>query len=264
MHYPNKTNEELCELYQAGDINALEDILIKNHALIVAISKKFLYLGNNNMELDDLISIARIAAVESLQMYDCSQTTCKCSSYLSTKVRWALHKALEDTGFVCHIPNHMTQRAYKVIKLDSKLSHICKNEKIKNATIMKELNLTAKEFDEALRVCDYIMNACSLNKKSSDDGRAAEIGELVVEDTTLLEDVVIDATLTDEMNKIMEVLNAQEKKVIGLRFHNCLTLDKIGVLLGVSRARVGQIEKKALEKLKPLAIKNNLQAYLYA
>ena len=86
----------------------------------------------------------------------------------------------------------------------------------------------------------------------------------MVEDTELLEDVVINSTLAEEINKIMCTLNEKEKKVIGLRFHHCLTLEKIGTVLGVSRARAGQIEQKALAKLKELAIQNNLKEYLYA
>ncbi len=53
---------------------------------------------------------------------------------------------------------------------------------------------------------------------------------------------------------LKRVLNAQEKEIISLRFGfpdgDTMTLEQAGKILGLTRERVRQIEKKALDKLR--------------
>ncbi len=59
----------------------------------------------------------------------------------------------------------------------------------------------------------------------------------------------------DKRSEILgRILNNQEKQVISLRFgisgDNDMTLEQVGKNLGLTRERVRQIEKKALNRLK--------------
>ena len=68
------------------------------------------------------------------------------------------------------------------------------------------------------------------------------------------EQVAIQASLQEALHEAMQGLREREKLVLKLRFglegEESLTLEKVGAILGVSRSRLGQIEAKALRKLR--------------
>ena len=65
---------------------------------------------------------------------------------------------------------------------------------------------------------------------------------------------------------LKRVLNNQEKEIISLRFgipdDNNMTLEQVGKNLGLTRERVGQIEQKALIKLREHPSLKFLKDYL--
>lgn len=64
----------------------------------------------------------------------------------------------------------------------------------------------------------------------------------------------------DEINKLLEKLSSKQRDIIRLRFGfengQTKTLEEIGQIMGVTRERIRQIEKKALERLKILILKH--------
>tara|TARA_Y100000385_G_C12535252_1_gene401341 strand:- start:10 stop:258 length:249 start_codon:yes stop_codon:yes gene_type:complete len=65
---------------------------------------------------------------------------------------------------------------------------------------------------------------------------------------------------------IKQILNNEEKQILSLRFGipdgNNMTLEQVGKSLGLSRARVRQIEKQALNKLQNHPSVSFLKDYL--
>jgi RNA polymerase primary sigma factor len=65
----------------------------------------------------------------------------------------------------------------------------------------------------------------------------------------------------DEINKLLEQLSSKLRNIIKLRFGfedgQTRTLEEIGQIMGVTRERIRQIEKKALERLKKLILKHH-------
>ena len=96
----------------------------------------------------------------------------------------------------------------------------------------------------------------------------------IVDDTVSTPDhKVYSDNLTDDISRIMTVLNPKEKDVISMRYGlykdgERKTLEEIAHMYGISRERVRQIENKALFKLKKCInketnpkLKENLKNY---
>lgn len=67
----------------------------------------------------------------------------------------------------------------------------------------------------------------------------------------------------DDVNRLLDFLEPREQQILRLRTGldgapNPLTLEKIGLLFGISKERVRQVQLRAIRKLRTLALANNI------
>jgi RNA polymerase primary sigma factor len=92
-------------------------------------------------------------------------------------------------------------------------------------------------------------------------------GELV-EDTDELSpaDIVAQAMLRDQVTAALSCLSERERAVVRLRFGlddgRTRTLEEVGNVLGVTRERIRQIERRTLSKLRQEELTAELREYL--
>lgn len=80
-----------------------------------------------------------------------------------------------------------------------------------------------------------------------------------------VEETYIKSTLTEEINELLSQIPAREQQILRLRFgfdDEPKTLEEIGKMLGLSRERVRQIEKRAKDLLRAKAKTKALKDYL--
>ncbi|MEY3334303.1 MAG: hypothetical protein RLZZ176_2606, partial [Cyanobacteriota bacterium] len=86
------------------------------------------------------------------------------------------------------------------------------------------------------------------------DNYDTELGEMLEDTGATPEDFVMQTSLSSDLERMMSELTPQQKEVISLRFGladgQSLTLARIGEILNISRERVRQIEREALNKLR--------------
>jgi RNA polymerase sigma factor (sigma-70 family) len=81
------------------------------------------------------------------------------------------------------------------------------------------------------------------------------------------EEESLQALLKDQLKQLLhEVLTDRERRVVQLRYgledYHPRTLNEVGKVFGISRERVRQIQKQAINKLKSPKVKDQLRAYL--
>ncbi|MGH8056561.1 MAG: sigma-70 family RNA polymerase sigma factor, partial [Candidatus Entotheonellia bacterium] len=79
------------------------------------------------------------------------------------------------------------------------------------------------------------------------------------------EETYIKSTLTQEMDGLLSQLPPREQHILRLRFgfdDEPKTLEEVGKMLGLSRERVRQIEKRAKDLLRSKAKTKALKDYL--
>lgn len=79
------------------------------------------------------------------------------------------------------------------------------------------------------------------------------------------EEAYLNATLTQEIRDLLGELSAREQQILHLRFgmdDEPKTLEEIGGMLGLTRERVRQIEKRAKDRLRQKIRMRALPDYL--
>jgi RNA polymerase primary sigma factor len=78
--------------------------------------------------------------------------------------------------------------------------------------------------------------------------------------------LLMNESLTVEINRILSTLSDREAEVIklyfGLNKEHSLTLEEIGEKFNLTRERVRQIKEKAIRRLRHASRSKNLRAYL--
>jgi len=80
------------------------------------------------------------------------------------------------------------------------------------------------------------------------------------------EDYAMDMSLRDEVNELLKNLDDREAEIIRYRFgldgYAPLSLKEVGLIFNLTKERIRQIEKKALQQLKKPAEKQKLAVYV--
>ncbi len=124
----------------------------------------------------------------------------------------------------------------------------------------QELDLTPKQVREYLEKARVPL---SLDLRLGDN-YDTELGEMLEDPGASPEDFVMQSSLSYELESLIADLTPQQQQVITLRFGlndgKAMTLVKIGERLNISRERVRQIEREALNKLRKS--KGDMNEYL--
>ncbi len=177
-------------------------------------------------------------------------------SYVAMWMRQVMNRDMSPYDYNIRIPVHFSDRIDKIIR---KLSSSIYNNNYRDIELKElyELILSTNDCDEQ----DAWLMACVLTPAYSiedhiinlefEDDQNVTCGLLVECDT--YEDIY-HKDLRENIELILSSLSEREAMVIRLRNGfgdgEPMTLEEIGVRLGVTRERVRQIEAKAMEKLR--------------
>lgn len=111
--------------------------------------------------------------------------------------------------------------------------------------------ITYAEYSIKQRIIAFIKNHRHHELRSLDEPILEEGDEITLKDT-----LVSDSPATDErcfnrqVRDLLGNLKERERRIVELRFWDDKTTDEVSSLIQVSRARIGQIEARALRKLR--------------
>ena len=80
------------------------------------------------------------------------------------------------------------------------------------------------------------------------------------------QEALVREELIHTMEQLLAMLNARQQRILRLRFGmedgKCHSLEDVGQMLALSKERVRQVEKQAMEKLKKLGADMGLEDFL--
>jgi RNA polymerase primary sigma factor len=257
---PLLTREEEVELAtraQAGDQEALDKLIRSNLRYVVSVARKYIGCG---LSLADLINEGNIGLIQAAKRFDPTRGV-KFITYAVWWIRQAIMHALAEQGGTVRLPLKQMGTLHKIAESYRQYIHRTGAEP-SSTEIGKELDLPPEEVETILRVYRSYL---SLDAPISNDGEVSHLDLLQSKTLPSVEETYIKSTLTEEINELLSQIPAREQQILRLRFgfdDEPKTLEEIGKMLGLSRERVRQIEKRAKDLLRAKAKTKALKDYL--
>lgn len=258
---PLLTDEEERELRKKASSNAeaLEKLVKSNLRLVVKIAKEYLDRG---LSFEDLIGEGNRGIMEASQRY-IPKADSKFITYASWWINHSILKAISESSDF-PIPPEKSEKLNKVNEVIwSTLKEKGYNPRIEE--IAKRLGLSD---DYVKKLVEFSSKrVVSLNQEDEDGNHYYD-----AEDKMQNPEMEAVNNITKEDIKpilermIKETLSKRERSVIEYRsgFNGSihLSLEEVGEIYHVSRSRIGQIEKRALKKMRRHKDARILQEYL--
>jgi RNA polymerase primary sigma factor len=237
---------KLAARIKKGDKKAREHMICANLRLVVTIANKYSGYG---LPLADLISEGNIGLMKAVERFDPSKGG-KLSTYGTWWIKQSIRRALANQSKTIRLPIHIVDKIARMSRISSILAESIGREPTEEE-LAEELGIPR----EKLALLKLASNRpISLNAPNHEDD-SSEYSDIIGDERAVDPLEALESKdMHGELDELLDCLDEREHRIIDARFgldgENPMTLEEIGGEFGVTRERVRQLQKFALEKMR--------------
>jgi RNA polymerase primary sigma factor len=252
--------EELATRAQAGDQKAKDQLIQANLRFVVSVAKKYRKQG---LPFSDLVNEGNLGLIHAIERFDVSKGY-HFISYAVWWIRQAILKAICEKSRTIRLPlnraNELVQIRREKKRLESESDAEVKAEQIADNLSMDKKTVR--------RLLDVSKETISLETPVFERKRdALYLGDFIQDDKFKSpESNVMESSLNTVINSLLKSLTEKEKHILELRFglngNREMSLKEIGKRFNLTKERIRQIEKKALNRLRHSSRSEKLKTFV--
>lgn len=233
-------NRELLILAQAGDEQALEQLVVDNMALVRSVAIKFKDRGT---EFEDLVQIGTIGMLKAIHSFEVERGTAF-STYAVPLIVGEIRKHLRDDGPIKVGREYKRMGALLLGERNRIMAQSGKDPSIKE--LAQRCGISAEDAAIAL---DAIAPVSSLSETVYDDGGLTLEGTLPDRDSADETERMFDRLA---LSQAIGQLDPLWRKIVLLRYWRNMTQQQVAAALGLSQVKISREEKKIMARLREL------------
>ena len=249
---PMISHEEEYELAlkaKQGDKRAREKLINANLRFVVTVAKKYQGQG---LPLADLINEGNLGLLTAIDKFE-PEKGYHFISYAVWWIRQSIMKAVCEKSRAVRLPLNRANELFQIQKIQKALIHESGSTDVSIEEIAEESGLEADLVRDLLAVSREMVSfdAPVATKGEISDSK---VGDFIEDEQLGPEEEVINKSLKQDIDSLLSTLTDKEREIIIMRFGlkdtKPMSLKEIGDQYGLTKERIRQIEKRAIEKMK--------------
>jgi RNA polymerase primary sigma factor len=245
--------DSLAARVRQGDEDAYRQMVECNLRLVVSVARRCQRYAGPSLSLSDLVQEGTIGLMKAVRKYD-HERGYRFSTYATYWIRQAIMRAITDTGRMIRLPTHVAESVKRV----EHTRHL----------LAQSLEREPDNWEVAMHIGCELEQIQALNAQNHD---TTSLDTVIHEEhgVTTLEDYLEDTSaspvesalesvnrtrLSRALRHAMQELKPREAEILNLRYglngDQRLTLGAVANRISLTRERVRQIERQAIQKLR--------------